>query len=131
MTEATKALEGVRVLVVEDDYYLANDLQEMLAAAGATVLGPVPDQRQADRHLGSADCALVDINLGEGPSFALPAELQKRDIPFAFVTGYDAAVIPAQFEDVERCEKPLARGAACAVAARLIQAREAKRTSPA
>ncbi|WP_043749406.1 hypothetical protein [Methylobacterium nodulans] len=33
--------------------------------------------------------------------------LRDRSIPFVFTTGYDARVIPAEFNGVERLQKPL------------------------
>ena len=50
---------------------------------------------------------VVDINLGPGPSFKLAETLKDAGIPFVFTTGYDAEVIPAGFEAVERLQKPL------------------------
>ena len=35
-------LTGARVLLVEDEYYIADDLRRTLHAAGATVIGPAP-----------------------------------------------------------------------------------------
>ncbi|EQB04251.1 hypothetical protein L288_14325 [Sphingobium quisquiliarum P25] len=102
-------LEGARVLVVEDDYFLATDLQTALEAAGATVVGPFGDASEAERALLAArpDCAFVDVNLGHGPSFDLPRALAREDVPFAFVTGYDPGIIPDEFAGVTRFEKPM------------------------
>lgn len=103
------SLEGLRVLVVEDDFYLATDEQSALEEAGATVVGPAAKAEDALRLIDaqSVDCAVVDINLGEGPSFAFAAALREREIPFLFTTGYDAAAIPDEFRSVERLEKPI------------------------
>lgn len=103
------SLQGLRVLVVEDDFYLATDEQSALERAGATVIGPAARAEDALRLVDAEaiDCAVVDINLGEGPSFALAAALQERAIPFLFTTGYDAAAIPDAFGSVERLEKPI------------------------
>lgn len=62
-------------------------------------------------------CAVVDINLGKGPTFEIPVKLRERGVPFVFLTGYDADVIPLAFADVERLEKPV-------VASRLVKAIE-------
>ena len=51
---------------------------------------------------------IVDINLGGGPSFELADSLKARGIPFLFITGYDEDVIPPEFADVERLQKPVA-----------------------
>ena len=125
MSPATPGLAGVRILVVEDDYYLATDLQEAMEQAGAKVIGPFPDAPEAMRLITTdpPDCAFVDVNLGLGPSFELPRELMKRGVPFAFVTGYDANVIPVEFASAERIEKPVSSDKVAAVAARLMQSR--------
>lgn len=101
-------LLGRRILVVEDDYYLAMDTEDWLRSAGAEVLGPVPDERAASDLLndGKIDCAVLDINLGHGPSFVIAARLQETNIPFVLATGYDAAAVPRVFSDVPRLEKP-------------------------
>lgn len=44
----------------------------------------------------------------------------RRHIPFAFVTGYDAGVIPHEFDGVERLEKPVAGGRVLDVFLRLL-----------
>ena len=102
-------LNGLSVLRVEDDYYLASDEKAALEKAGARVIGPFAD---ADEAAGLSagqeiDCAVVDVNLGEGPSFGLARALHQRGVPFVFVTGYDQAVIPADLAEAERLEKPI------------------------
>ncbi|MFJ7438732.1 HWE histidine kinase domain-containing protein [Methylorubrum thiocyanatum] len=102
-------LSGHRILVVEDDYYLATDTARALQGAGAEVIGPCPSEEAARDALeeGAPAAALVDINLGSGPSFALAALLRERGVPFVFITGYDEGVIPPDFADVERLQKPV------------------------
>ena len=104
-----RALDGWRILVIEDDYYLATDEQTALQTAGAQVVGPCARASEAMLLVdgGNVDCALVDINLGHGPSFEAAAVLRARGIPFLFTTGYDAATIPGEFADVARLEKPI------------------------
>ena len=102
-------LSGHRILVVEDDYYLATDTARALQGAGAEVIGPCPSEEAARDALeeGAPAAALVDINLGSGPSFTLAALLRERGVPFVFITGYDEGVIPPDFADVERLQKPV------------------------
>ncbi|MGX7703690.1 PAS domain S-box protein [Methylobacterium sp. Gmos1] len=101
-------LTGRRVLVVEDDFYLATDAARALEGAGAEVAGPCATEEDARAELDGQrpDAVVVDINLGSGPSFRLAETLKDRGIPFVFTTGYDAEVIPAEFVGVERLEKP-------------------------
>ena len=115
-------LSGVRVLVLEDDFYLAMDLQDALTACGATVIGPFRDAEEAIREVEreTPDAALVDVNLGQGPEFTLPARLLESGVPFAFVTGYDRAAVPSEFARVPRVEKPVSTVAATRAAAALL-----------
>jgi two-component SAPR family response regulator len=101
-------LHGYKVLVVEDDYYLATDAARALRSAGAEVMGPFPTEESAWAELEAQrpDAVVVDINLGWGPSFKFAEVLKDRGIPFVFVTGYDQETIPEQFNDIERVEKP-------------------------
>lgn len=105
-------LSGHRVLVVEDDYYLATDMARALGGAGAEVLGPCPSEDAAldEMEETAPTAAVVDINLGKGPSFKLARELSARGIPFLFITGYDEAVIPPEFAGVARLQKPVDLG---------------------
>ncbi len=102
-----RPLEGLRVLVIEDDYYIATDEQQALQGAGAVVIGPCAQASDAMAYDGPVDCAVVDINLGRGPSFEAAATLRRRGVPFLFTTGYDAGAIPREFADVPRLEKPI------------------------
>lgn len=110
MTSYQTSLRDKRVLVLEDDYYLATDLQAALEKAGAMVVGPFCDVVDAEQALIDAtpDGAFIDVNLGEGPSFDMPRALAQRQVPFAFVTGYDQVTIPQEFSGVPRFEKPVA-----------------------
>ncbi|MBA2466936.1 MAG: hypothetical protein H0V46_04945 [Sphingomonas sp.] len=118
----TVVLSGARVIVLEDDYYLATDLQHALESAGAIVIGPFPDALDAGLALATEapDCALVDVNLGDGPSFEFPRALQDHSVPFAFVTGYDRGAIPEEFQQIERLEKPIAAQRCIDLAGRLM-----------
>lgn len=102
------SLDGRNVLVIEDQYLLATEICEWLRAAGADVLGPVPDTRSACELLDSerVDAAVVDINLGSGPTYEIANELTGRSVPFLFATGYDRGAIPDKFSAAPRLEKP-------------------------
>jgi len=100
---------GLRIMVVEDDYYLATDAARALRGARADVVGPCSSEEEAREELSKQrpDAVLLDINLGSGPTFKLAEHLKDNGIPFLFVTGYDQAVIPAEFEAIDRLEKPI------------------------
>jgi DNA-binding NtrC family response regulator len=117
-----RELKNAHVLVLEDDYYQAMDLQDALERAGATVVGPFADTSDAAQALEehTPDCALVDLNLGQGLSFELPQELQRRSVPFAFITGYDDAVIPDRFLHHLRAQKPIVTASAMKIVQDLL-----------
>jgi CheY-like chemotaxis protein len=68
------------------------------------------------------DAVVLDINLGHGASFKLAEHLQENGIPFVFVTGYDADIIPPDFAGVERLVKPLQLRQVVEAISRLLQA---------
>jgi len=107
--KALSGLAGACILVVEDEFYLAAELKETLELAGGNVLGPCSHAGAVSQVLDRTipDCAIVDINLGTGPSFDTAKNLLARGIPFVFLTGYDAASIPSQLAHVERFAKPV------------------------
>lgn len=116
-----RPLAGCDVLVVEDDFYLAEDSREALERAGATVLGPCSNAAEALRLAEARPprCAVLDLNLGEGPAFGPARTLRARGVPVLFMTGYDAEVIPPDLADIERLEKPIRPPRLVAAVARL------------
>lgn len=103
-------LQSKRVLIVEDEYLIAQDLAEALRAAGADVAGPVGSAADAERLLGSGrrpDLALLNVRLRGGTVFALADKLDDAGVPFLFVSGYDASSLPERFKDRPRVEKPV------------------------
>ena len=101
-------LRGYRVLVIEDEYYIATDIARTLRGAGATVSGPCGSEEAARVELVEQrpDAVVLDINLGSGASFKLAETVKDHGIPFVFVTGYDQRKIPEEFKGIERLEKP-------------------------
>jgi CheY-like chemotaxis protein len=103
-------LSARRVLLVEDDYLIATDLQEELQQWGATVIGPVAtldeamDLAKTEQQM---DVALVDIDLHGEFSFHLADELIRRDIPVAFSTGFGQDVLPYRLRHVPLYAKPV------------------------
>ena len=102
-------LEGRRVLVVEDQYLVAEEMRRMVAGLGGEVVGPVARATPALEALASepVDLALLDINLGQEDVYPLARELLRREVPFFFATGCEPWVVPEAFRDVPRLDKPL------------------------
>lgn len=97
------------VLVVEDEYLIADDLARDFASRGATVIGPFATLEGALASLDERrpDMAVLDINLRGDAVFPLADALTARHVPFVFATGYDEGAIPETFAHVPRYEKPV------------------------
>lgn len=103
------SLQGCRILVVEDEYLLADDIARALASAGAEVLGPVASADAAATMIAAEtriDAAILDISLRDGAVFPAADTLVERNIPFAFVTGYDEWSVPDRFKGRPIIGKP-------------------------
>lgn len=111
-TDGGKAsLEGLRVLVVEDQFLVAEHLAQTLADWGCEVLGPATEVESALKIVAShaLDGAILDINLGDHEtSFPVAAALRQRGVPFIFLTGYafDSA-FPQEYAGFPRLSKPM------------------------
>ena len=108
--ERTKSLDGTRVLIVEDDYYLADDLSRSLVQAGAEVVGPVGTLAEAQSRVGGDDfdMAVIDMNLRGDFAYAVAERLDAERVPFVIATGYNEASLPEHLKNVPRVEKPFA-----------------------
>ncbi|WP_454280655.1 response regulator [Sphingomonas sp. Marseille-Q8236] len=105
-----RTLAECRVLIVEDEYMLADDLKMELEEAGAVILGPIgtlEDAIAAIENEEVIDGAILDVNLRGEMVFPVADLLLERDVPFIFTTGYDASAIPPRFSQITRCEKPV------------------------
>ena len=107
-TADTGALAYRRVLIVEDEYFLANDMAQALQKLGADIVGPVPTRDKALALLQAepVDAAVLDINLRGQTVFPVADVLREQGVPFVFATGYDEAAVPETYRDVPRWEKP-------------------------
>jgi ActR/RegA family two-component response regulator len=105
------ALRGRRLLVVEDEYLIAAALERALEDRGAEVVGPAGSVEGALRLVEAEgdrlDGAVLDINLRDERVYPVADVLAARGVPFVFLTGYDAQVIPDTYAGVPRSEKPV------------------------
>lgn len=103
-------LQGRCILLVEDDYLVAEVLTEMLEAGGARVLGPFGWRDKAlafvDRNNTTFDAVVLDVHLHGQTSYPIADVLIERAIHFVFMTGYGASVLKAAYRGHSRCEKP-------------------------
>lgn len=101
-------LEGLRVLVVEDEMLVSMLVEDMLADFGCSVVGPAPDFDKAMSLASTAeiDAALLDVNLGGRPIFPVADALRARGVPYAFASGYGAAGLDDGHRGAPILQKP-------------------------
>jgi CheY-like chemotaxis protein len=81
----------MKVLVVEDNFLVADTIRLQLELSGHIVLGPAARIAEALALVDTLrpDCALLDVNLGaDGFVSPLAEQLAERAVPFGFLTGY-------------------------------------------
>lgn len=108
MAERT-GLEGLRILIAEDNVFAALELEQTLLAFGCRPIGPVArlDQAMSLAIREDLDGALLDVELQGQMVFAVAEELERRHIPMIFASGYGTdEVFPAAFVHHPRLPKP-------------------------
>ena len=98
-------LNGKTILIVEDEFFIGSDLQQILADAGAeTVLvnaaGPALEKLASTRF----DAVILDIHLQDESTYPVADELRRREIPFVFLSGY--LTIREGYADAPFLDKP-------------------------
>jgi CheY-like chemotaxis protein len=97
------------ILVVEDDFIIALDLEDMLRGLGVGRVRVAVSVPQALEMIAAAapEFGLIDVNLGNDKSFTVAERLMELGVPFVFTTGYgDKYAFPAGFSDAQIVSKP-------------------------
>jgi CheY-like chemotaxis protein len=105
----SSALRDRRILVVEDEYLIAMNLQDGLENVGSVVLGPVASVEKAIKKIESEphiDAAVLDVNLGGALAYPVADMLVARKIPFVFTSGYEDNALRSRYSGVKNCPKP-------------------------
>jgi AmiR/NasT family two-component response regulator len=111
---AESGLAGRRVLVVEDEFLIALDVEETLRDLGCEVVGPVATVAEALAIADPVCCdvAVLDVRLVDGSTEPLAVALKERGIPFVVLTGYDRGqVTEPVLREAVLIGKPLQRKA--------------------
>jgi CheY-like chemotaxis protein len=106
----TENIQGLRVLVVEDDSLICLLLEDMLLDLGCQVVGTAGDIKRAielAQREDNVDVAILDVNLGGRQVFPVADILAKRGVPFLFATGMGAEGLPANWLGHCSLQKPM------------------------
>ena len=102
-------LNGLSILVVEDEVIFATETACAIVAAGGSVVGPAYSLAEAFEMIDGAefDGALLDLNLRNEKVFSLADVLADRGVPIVFVTGEIWPVIPERHSGCHVINKPI------------------------
>ena len=91
-TASNRLLDSRRVLVAEDDPFIAFDITRTLHEAGAEILGPAMSLARTLELATTEDvnCAVLDVMLSDGTVFRAARLLRQRGVGLVFYTGYFA-----------------------------------------
>jgi DNA-binding response OmpR family regulator len=102
-------LGGSRILIANDEWFLAAYISEAVASAGGVALGPVPTVRAALELVISElpDAVTLNVRLRDECSFSVADKLVEMRIPFVFVADR-AVTLPVRLLHVPLLTKPFA-----------------------
>jgi DNA-binding NtrC family response regulator len=112
MAPPKPSLAGKHCLVLDDEFLIALDIQQILESAGAADVSCFSKTDEALAAIASGakfDLAVLDVKLGDDAdtSLALAAALTEQGTPFVFLTGMRAADGPvSKFPEAPVVEKP-------------------------
>ena len=106
-----EGLNGLRILIVEDEAAISLLLEDMLLDFGCEVVGPA-GRLSAALDLAAKetfDLAILDVNVAGEPIYPVAETLERRNVPFVFSTGYGSAGIKDAYRDRPVVQKPFAQ----------------------
>lgn len=111
------------VLIVEDEWVIAEDEAETLRGAGYDVVGPFGsvDAALAALERNRVDAAFLDVELQNERSFAIAERLRQLGIPYFFVSGHDDRTFPQLLRDGMALIKPVEPASLLAAAATMTR----------
>ncbi len=105
-------LGGKSILVLEDEFLIAMDVEQMCSDAGAAdilIIRTVPEAEAALEQGRRFDAAIVDVMLAGRPTLDFARRLGDAGIPFVFATGYaENEELATAFPGVAVVSKPYA-----------------------
>lgn len=102
-------LEGLRVLIVEDEALVSMMLEDMLTGFGCVIAGiaaTVAEGLAAVDRVDGIDVAILDVNLGGQEVFPVADALIERRAPIVFSTGFAPADLARRYPHSRLLSKP-------------------------
>jgi CheY-like chemotaxis protein len=105
-------LDGLRVLIVEDELLVAMELEDLLGRLGCRVVEAAPTIGRALRAVArqQADVAVLDVNLHGERVTPVAEALREQGVPYVLVTSYGRDRLPeGALQEVPCLAKPVDR----------------------
>jgi len=104
----TQLLAGLRVLVLEDEFLIAMDVEQLCRDHGAENVVIVRSLDEIEPGFPAEfDAAIVDLLLGGVSTLEFAARLRDENVPFVFASGYtDNEELSRLFPGVAMIGKP-------------------------
>ena len=93
------------LLIVEDEYFIADDCASAAKKAGFEVVGPFSNLTDVPRDFTGISGAILDINLNNVSAYPLVDRLVGMSIPVTLYTGYQEDHDP-RYANLSRVVKP-------------------------
>ncbi len=105
---APELLEGLAVLIVEDEPIIGFALEDILQSLGCEHVLLAGHLAEAEQILadGQIQAAVLDVNIHGLRSYGIADRLSDAGVPFIFATGYGDAQHPARHASVPTLTKP-------------------------
>jgi ActR/RegA family two-component response regulator len=109
MGSAAMSEPAKRILILEDEFYLAEDCAQEVVRHGMQVIGPVYNAEHALKALArnGPDGAIIDLNLKGRLALDVVQALKVRGVPFVVFTGYSKLAFPEPLAETVVVEKPM------------------------
>jgi CheY-like chemotaxis protein len=97
-----------RVFIVEDEWFLATMLEDMVVELGHIVVGVASKLKDGlvMAEQGEFDFAILDVSLNGEMSHPIADVLDARGLPYAFATGYGASGVNGARRQAATLTKP-------------------------
>jgi CheY-like chemotaxis protein len=104
----TGLLDGLRVLVLEDEFLIAMDVEQICRDAGAPEVILARTLQEAHAASPTAfDAAILDLMIGGSSTSTFAGSLLERGVPFVFASGYsELGGMQEAFPGIEVVAKP-------------------------
>jgi DNA-binding response OmpR family regulator len=102
-------LTAKKILIVEDNYAIAESISRTIAEVGFATVGPVDTADRAICQIEQEipDGVLLDIGLREGSAIAVADALRVRKVPFVVLTAHGRETLPTELRQAPYLAKPM------------------------